>query len=223
MTWTSAESRSLGIASSSYAYNDDAVSTITVAVIGEESFVDTNSNGVFDNADRFDVNSDKGESFEDYNDDGVYNAGFEKFLDFNGNSTRDVKDTKYTGLGCLDTSGRCSEANGLKHIFTSTRLIMAEDTQSIRVLDQSGNEVPPIQGGVNYLVEVSGARNGQAPPSGTTISISSDEAEIITDSGITDPITGSAYRFALRVKDSDDIEEVGSASIKVQVTAQGFD
>lgn len=218
VNWTSAEARSLGIGDSIYTYNDDGVTTITATVIGEESFVDTNSNGIFDNGDLFDTNSDKGESFEDYNDDGIYNVGYEKFLDFNGNSIRDAKDAKYTGLGCQDTGGRCSEANGLKNIFVSTRLIMAEDSQNIRVLDASGNSVSTIIDGQTYTIEVSGSRNGQAPPSGTTLSVSSEEAEILTESTITVPVTRSRYSFTLRVRDIDVDEEVAGALITIKAT-----
>jgi len=215
VTWTSSEPRVLGITTAGYIYNDDGKSTITASVIGEESFIDTNSNGVFDDGDLFDKNSDLGESYEDYNEDGDYNAGYEKYIDFDGNESRDSSDDLYTGLGCMHSSD-CFAENGLKHIFTSTYLTMAEDNQQIHVYNSSGTEVSTVIEGQNYTIVVSGARNNEAPPSGTSISISSDEAETVTESSVTVPVTSGPYTVPLTVKDNE--EDTATGLIKITVT-----
>lgn len=198
--WTSSDPRNLGIVDplyprSSLTNHSDGISTITAVVIGEESFIDTNSNGIFDDGDILDSNSDRGEAFEDYNmnydtdtlkdniSNNQHDDGLEPYLDFNLNGMRDPKDNKYTGLGCAHST-LCGDENGLKHIFTSIELVMAETFQNIRIWEGGigGNLVNTIRNGVSYVIEVSGVTNNQVPPADTTISTSSDEAEVVVGS-----------------------------------------
>lgn len=213
--WTSTNPRYLGVGADAR-YAQDGITTITAKVIGEESFLDTNANGVFDVGDVFDANSDRGEAYADYNmkyadGHGVfgnhYDQGLDRFiLDYNGNGSYDGKDAKYTGLGCNHPT-LCADDNGLKDIFTSTELVMSEDTQAIRVYDTSGNLVydaqnggtqlnPVLAGDPNYTgdkyykllnnrgyrIEVFGTTNRQVPPVNTTIAASSEAAKVITES-----------------------------------------
>jgi len=80
--------------------------TILAKAIGEESFVDANGNGAFDNAESF---TDLAEPYRDDNEDAAYQAG-EDFFDFNNNQTRDPADGLFNGVLCNDTSGRCGAA-----------------------------------------------------------------------------------------------------------------
>jgi hypothetical protein len=143
--WTSTDPRYLGV-SGDTRYAQDGITTITAKVIGEESFLDTNANGIFDMGDVFDTISDRGEAYADYNmnyDDGHgltnhYDQGLDRFiLDYNGNGSYDSKDSKYTGLNCQHPT-LCADDNGLKDIFTSAELVMSEDAQAIKVYDQNG-------------------------------------------------------------------------------------
>ncbi|HEX7080901.1 MAG TPA: Ig-like domain-containing protein [Gammaproteobacteria bacterium] len=79
--------------------------TILSKAIGEESFVDANGNGAFDDSETF---SDIPEPFRDDNEDGDYDAG-EDFFDFNNNQSRDVEDSNFNGVLCNDPL-RCSGA-----------------------------------------------------------------------------------------------------------------
>jgi hypothetical protein len=63
----------------------DGLSTIIVAVNGEEGFVDVNANGVYDPGEPF---IDQGEPFVDANDNGKYDLG-EVFIDLNNNGVYD--------------------------------------------------------------------------------------------------------------------------------------
>ncbi len=214
VNWTSANPRNLGVVDSRYA--QDGITTITAKVIGEESFLDTNANGIFDDGDKFDTNSDRGEAYADYNmnyndGDGVtgnhYDQGLDRFiLDYNGDGSYTPKDNKYTGLGCKHTT-LCASDNGLKDIFTSAELVMAEDAQTIKVYNQYGKLVydaekggpqvnkvlesrPNYNGDIRYKlvnnagywIEVSGATNHQVPPINTSIAASSEAAKVITGS-----------------------------------------
>lgn len=77
--------------------------TLLAKAIGEESFVDANGNGSFDNGESF---TDIPEPFRDDNENGVYDVG-EDFFDFNNNQTRDPPDGIFNGVLCKDTTGRC--------------------------------------------------------------------------------------------------------------------
>ena len=255
--WTSSDPRDLGTLDPLYprdtsSSNSDGITTITAVVIGEESFIDTNSNGIFDDGDQLDSISDRGEAYEDYNmrydtdtprdneSNNEYDQGLEPYLDFNGNGVRDPKDGKYTGLGCAHST-LCGDDNGLKNIFTSAELVMAEDNQHVTIWQ--GNTIiastkpeitvdQPIKNNVSYRVEVSGIRNNQVPPVGTTIDAGSDEAEIVVGSatlGSTNSHLNNlnslsgGYFTSLRVKDSDVEERVdGFIQIKV-VTPRGVE
>ncbi len=218
VTWTSSDPRSLGITPPGViAYADDGRSTITAAVIGEESFTDTNSNGIFDDGDLFDANSDKGEAFEDFNENGIFDAGLEPFLDFNGDGVRNPKNGNYTGLACEHTS-QCASGSNLKDIYTSIDLILAEVSQNVVIKDSSGTIVTTLQNGINYTVEVSGSRNNQIPPAGTTISSSSDEAEIVLgNSEVPNSNATGVFTMALLLKDKDPTV-VENGLIKLTVT-----
>ena len=199
VTWTSTDPRDLGTNDVRYprdaiTANSDGISTITAVVIGEESFIDSNSNGMFDDGDQLDLNSDRGDAYEDYNmgydtngdlvSDNAFDQGLDPFLDFDGNGIRDAKDGKYTGLGCAHST-LCAADEGLKNIFTSIQLVMAEDNQDIRIWQGGigGTLVTTIRNDVAYSIEISGVRNNQVPPAGTTVSTSSETAKIITGSG----------------------------------------
>ena len=255
--WTSSDPRDLGTLDPLYprdnnSNNSDGITTITAVVIGEESFIDTNSNGIFDDGDQLDNISDRGEAFEDYNrnydtdtptdnvSNNEYDQGLEPYLDFNGNGIRDPKDGQYTGLGCAHST-LCAADNGLKHIFTSAELVMAEDNQDVTIWE--GNTIiastkpeitvnQPIRNNISYRVEVSGIRNNQVPPVGTTINASSDEADIVVGSATLGSTNrhvndinnlSGGYFTSLRVKDSDpELSTDGFIKITV-VTPRGVE
>jgi len=81
--------------------------TLLATAIGEESFVDTNSNGAFDNSESF---SDLPEVFRDDDEDNIYDSG-EIFFDFNNDQTRNLADGIFNGVLCNDTTGRCGGAS----------------------------------------------------------------------------------------------------------------
>ena len=186
--WVSSDPRDLG--TNDIRYPHEGITTITAKVIGEESFLDTNANGIFDDGDVFDTLSDKGEAYTDYNKGYTasvgYDDGLDRFiLDYNGNGVHDNKDNLYTGLNCQHST-LCATGNGLKDIFTSTELVLAEDNQHFRifngntvVVDSSISHFQTLTVGVNYRLEVFGVTNKQVPPEGTQITVSADGAKVL--------------------------------------------
>ncbi len=196
--WRSSEPRDLGIPVGlpyprhTLTNASDGITTVTAKILGEESFIDQNANGIFDDGDIFDTRSDRGETYIDYNMGyevtdangnktmNTFDQGLDPFiLDYNGNGKYDPKDGKYTGLGCKHSS-LCANDNGLKDIFTSGQIVMSEDNQSFVILDNKENPVPgALKTGETYTLEVYGVKNHQVPPMGTSISVSADGAKVL--------------------------------------------
>ncbi|MCG7962564.1 MAG: hypothetical protein N0E54_07690, partial [Candidatus Thiodiazotropha taylori] len=78
--------------------------TILATMLGEESFVDANGNGVLDSGDT--PFADIPEAFRDDNEDGVRDPVAEEFVDFNNNNTYDDVgvDPDYNGALCCDAA-----------------------------------------------------------------------------------------------------------------------
>jgi hypothetical protein len=106
---------------------------ILMWTLGSESFIDNNSNGLFDDGDIRDPNDpDRGEPFLDKNEDGVRNSG-EEFVDFQlggfnilGGSY-DNADNLYAGPNCARTSPADCAAVQSAFIFQNIQLTMSSD------------------------------------------------------------------------------------------------
>lgn len=156
-------------------------STVVAAAIGEETFIDTNGNGVFDDGDV--IKTDIGEAYEDWDESSAYELG-EQFLDFNVNAVRESPDALYTGLGCVDTA-RCA-ADQLKHVFTSAVMVLAES--NLAITDDAGSSIIlPNGGSQGFTVQVGGIRWAQVPPAGTVISAETDVGELKGSTSYTMP------------------------------------
>ena len=92
--------------------------------IGEESFIDGNGNGAFDNLETF---TDLAERYRDDNGSGAYDAG-EFFYDFNNDGARNAVDGIFNGVLCNDTAGRCDITKHSTGIGASNLIIMSGST-----------------------------------------------------------------------------------------------
>ncbi|MES9994432.1 MAG: hypothetical protein ABW098_20975 [Candidatus Thiodiazotropha sp.] len=171
--------------------------TILATMLGEESFIDANGNGVLDAGDPAYANIP--EAFRDDNEDGVKDPTYEEFVDFNTNGIYDDADSDpdYNGVLCCDaaavaiaeaavaagedpgvcfgvtptTSPVCSSEKNIS-VRQQTVMIMAESYPSIRLVD--GTVAP----GNIVTFEIVGDRNGQLMPAGTSISAVLEEGSI---------------------------------------------
>jgi len=139
--------------------------TVTAIAIGEESFLDRNGNGVFDDADTFD---DMPEAFQDYNEDGVRDDN-EPFFDFNGNEIYDIEDNAYNGLLCAHSS-LCSETTTL-NVRDNGVIVMATSDAKIEIVPDP--IVVPRDGVISITVRVQDEK-GNMMPADTSIAISVD-------------------------------------------------
>lgn len=78
--------------------------TILASMLGEESFVDANGNGVLDLGDT--PFADMPEAYRDDNEDGIRDPVTEEFVDFNNNNEYDDSDVdpNYNGALCCDAA-----------------------------------------------------------------------------------------------------------------------
>lgn len=145
---------------------------ILAYAVGEESFVDINGNGVADSGPCSSITVpgvrqaqqcgefiDTPEAYRDDNFNGVRDAG-ETFIDFNSNGLYDALDNIYNGLlRSTLVSGPKS-----KHVFNNSAIVMSTDQAIISVSPD------PITGPGLFNVLVTDL-NGNTMASGTTIAI----------------------------------------------------
>jgi len=160
VTWTSSNPRPV-----------DGRSTIIATAIGEESFVDVNGNGIFDNSDTW---TDLAEAFRDDNENGVYDSG-EFFVDFNQDLVRSPEDGQFNGLLCVgpgSPAGGCSTNQKLT-VSSSNLIIMSGSTAKIS--DSTGGNnyggPPSVLTGGGAITFTIGDFRDQPMPAGTTIEI----------------------------------------------------
>ncbi|MET0071068.1 MAG: Ig-like domain-containing protein [Candidatus Thiodiazotropha sp.] len=171
--------------------------TILATMLGEESFIDANGNGVLDAGDP--AFSNIPEAFRDDNEDGEKHPTHEEFVDFNTNGIYDDadSDTDYNGVLCCDaaavataeaavaqgedpgvcfgvtptTSPVCSSEKNIS-VRQQTVMIMAESYPTITLV--SGTVAP----GNVVTFEIVGERNGQIMPAGTSITAELEEGSV---------------------------------------------
>ena len=205
--------------------------TILAFATGEEGFTDTNGNGRFDDGENF---TDLAEAWRDDDEDTTHDA-IEEYKDFDVDGFYDAADGFYNGTLCFTPgAGVCTPTGALIHVRSSGTLVMASEDQLISLYDTSTTpetllvssimanpgldiELPDTQAVKTFRVDVQDVR-GQVPPDGTTISVSSDNGEVLggssTDIGSTNAAGPVSLSFAMR---SDVTPDQGTATITVDI------
>ncbi len=157
--------------------------------IGEESFTDTNGNGLADPGELVDANgtpSDMEEAFLDYNENG-FRGGNEPFLDFNKNGIFDGPDGLYSGVLCNPAAGAFCSVQKSIHVRKDIVIVFSGSTAVINVTPSPIDLDAPVAGvagckgpqTVNIFVR---DVNGNPMPEGTTISVTTTDGTL---SGLT--------------------------------------
>ncbi len=142
----------------------DGRATILAMVIGEESFIDTDGNGLFDSADDvdyWDPSNDLPEAFLDIDEEGVHDDFYEEFWDFNVNGDYDLANGMYNGILCsgsAETNGDC----------TKDSLVVSESAVLIMATDEA-NATVTISGTVATFTVSDG--HGNSMPTDSTIAV----------------------------------------------------
>jgi hypothetical protein len=219
--------------------------SILAVMKGEESFTDSNSNGVFDNSERFD---DMPEVFRDDNENGSYDTDSEEFWDFNQNDEYDLADGKYNGVLCQTSDDPDSLCSSEKNIYisrqlelimagSSARLEVFQETESGAELPLSNNTIVVTDNGAVVSVQMSGyllrdeligkcspehedAGVHQPMPAGTTISFELKKGELLSEKTYTMGNTsiGGAVSYPIIIAAPTDAEpgDVSLLTIKIE-------
>ncbi len=157
--------------------------TIYVTTIGEESFVDVNGSGFFDDDDTF---TDLGEPYLDENENDGYDLG-EPFVDFDNSGDYTGPDGLFSGLLCggpdgsADTLNRCSP-NPTMAISASNLIIMSGSIPEITLL--TANPHASTGDTICYWIR---DVNDQPMPAGTTVKVTTSNGPVVGPSSFTVP------------------------------------
>ncbi|MCU7872106.1 MAG: Ig-like domain-containing protein [Candidatus Thiodiazotropha sp. (ex Lucinoma borealis)] len=171
--------------------------TILSSMLGEESFIDANGNGVLNSGDT--PFATIPEAFRDDNEDNAKHASLEEFVDFNTNGIYDGanSDPNYNGALCCDTAAVTAaeaavaggEDPGICFGVTPITSLVCSSEKNINVRDdivlimaESFARITQIAGtvaaGSSVTFEIVGQLTGQIMPAETSISASLEEGTV---------------------------------------------
>jgi hypothetical protein len=194
-------------------------STILVSAIGEESFIDTNGNGLFDIGEAF---GDLGEAFLDNNENGTFDgdslctptdtdqagrdcaSGLEEtFVDFDSDGNYTPGNGIYNGSLCPDSlaslpSPPCTDE--LLSVRGDLVIVMSDSNQALVLLNSSGAVQGPItlpagSGSQTFFVDIADTFNN-LPSADATVTITSDACELVGSDSFVVPNTNSTGAFS---------------------------
>jgi len=185
----------------------DGIFVIMARAVGEESFTDTNGNGLAD-AGEF---TDTGDAYRDDNANDVYDAGLETYFPIVNGAAYSAGDALYNGMypGAAYTA-----APKTKNIFKNIVMVMSTSSANI-----TPSIAGPIAAPVGFHVDISDL-HGNTMPKGTTIVVSADNGKL---SGTTSFTVANNNGGALRIPvnlTSDGTVSAGGAVI-ITVTSPG--
>jgi hypothetical protein len=177
--------------------------TILAAVIGNESFFDTNGNGQFDGLTNGEASAnftDLGEAFLDINEDDSYNSDLgggisEFFIDFNSDFTRNAGDTLYNGILCDSASTALCNVSTIS-VRDSAVLVMSASGAVITGLPGSTIDV---SAGAEVVTLTIADTNGNSMPSGTTINVNTTNGDFIGLEAFTIAAATEPFTFSITV------------------------
>lgn len=148
--------------------------TILASTQGDETFVDSNGNGSYDDGEPF---TDLPEAWRDDDEDGVYDAGVEEFRDYNNNGRYDGANGLYDGVMCNGPT-LCGTS---KMVEVRDSLILVMSTSSLTItLNAATYDICP--GPATPTITICDGNN-QYPPAGTSVAVTETHAEATISSG----------------------------------------
>lgn len=187
--------------------------TIVATVVGEESFIDTNGNGVFDDGD---TATDLPEAWRDENEDGTRDT-YEPFVDFDFDGMYDAADGEFNGVLCDRTVAPLCSANKSLSVRDSLVLVMSGSKAYIDVIPSTLDL--SCEASVGFTVRYSDLHN-QPMPTGTEVTVKSSLGTIEFGSSFTQPNTrdNNAISFSGSIKGKGEADKTNSGILTVEVT-----
>ncbi|HOV56399.1 MAG TPA: hypothetical protein PLN91_00810 [Rhodanobacteraceae bacterium] len=161
--------------------------SVLATVVGDESFTDTNGNGLYDAGEAY---GDIGEPFRDDNENRVRDAS-EPFIDANGNNRWDGPNGRYDGSPCNLGNG-CSPAStqvgrNMVIVFSTSAAIIQINPGTIKADDVTA---APVQILVSDL-------HGNLPPRDSTITVTTSNGKLLNEVNTTVANSNSAGPLVL--------------------------
>ncbi|MGA1839202.1 MAG: hypothetical protein ACMUIU_01135 [bacterium] len=194
--------------------------TILAFCIGEESFTDVNGNGIFDELDWFDNDTDLAEPFRDDNENGVYDFG-EEYWDYDDNGNFDgVPNGIYNGTLCSDEAeelGLCTKElvyvqEDITLVMSSSFAVITFDPASVNLIGKNSQTVTVT------IVDI----NNNPMPCSTEITVKTTNGVFADDSQSKDfkvPNTNQggpgATEFSVTLLPSEDGKTFGILQVEV--------
>ncbi|MEP5766572.1 MAG: hypothetical protein ABJ308_18385 [Halieaceae bacterium] len=216
-------------------------SQITVIAIGEESFVDSNGNGLYDPGEIFE---DLPEAFLDKNENGIFDntpplcaadstiepgracaQGLEEiFFDFDVSGGYNQGNGIYNGSLCteaLEAANQCSRE--LLNVRRDITIVMG-GVVDFQLFDGAtpetgGISIGPGGSGRDYVVAVSDIYNN-VPSAGTTVSVAAEGCSILGGTS-TVPNTSDKGAFELEFQLESQLDNVADVNGQISITVEG--
>jgi hypothetical protein len=206
--------------------------TILATMVGEESFLDANGNGVLDGDDPNPIanGNDMSEAFLDSDEDGVFDLGSEEFVDINENATYDSADGEFNGLLCCDSAavaaavaagdGLCLSVSPTAFNCSSSKnisvrgygLIVMSGDEAYFSYSATSLDVSDEPQTVSVLIT---DVNGNPMAKGTTIDLSATNGVITSSTSYTVKDKSVAVPYKVTVEADSTAGETGKLKIKV--------
>lgn len=209
--------------------------TITAYADGEESFIDKDGDGWFSDGDIFTISdseyfneqTDLGEVFFDYNNNGVYDEDSEEeFVDKDTDANPldgayNEADGVFTGVLCSDIQeslGTCVKS--LIQVRANTSIVMASSDLICAILiddvDVTDSEIDlAVSSSLELIIT---DLNGNTPPADTNISVSTEIGTLSGDTEWVVPNSANLEAYTQSVVIQAD-GETGSGELKVSLTS----
>ncbi len=194
---------------------------ILATVMGEESFVDANANGIYDPGESFE---DLGEPFIDLNDNGVRDDGtgsdpLEIYIDANGNGQYDGPNGCWDGPDPASTY-TCAGREDSKMLYKTLNVMFTGEPVNFAVTPTS---FTILDGGMQSFSVIIADENLNRPSPGTTISVSADGGKLSAypPTPVEDGLTSSPVMFTFTLSDNDSDLDVDNVTILVEIEWEG--
>lgn len=197
---------------------DTGVVAILARTVGEESFRDLDSDGVYTaGVDLFiPAEHDSPEAFLDRNDNGTRDAD-EEFFDYNQNGTFDAADGIYSGTACSGDSedaGQCIKE--VREIFEIAHIYATSDQIGITSVGPIGPGTVCFDISGDFFDSSSNLVSGP-PPGGTKVSFSTTNGQFVGDSSFdtTTSYRTTPVRQCVVIESDDTPGDTGTLTVEV--------
>lgn len=184
--------------------------TIIAYTTGEESFLDLNDNDAYDAGETF---TDLSEPFIDEINNGVFDAGFEEFVDRDADNTFDPADGLYTGESCVGDLTVCNRQQ--LWVWAETTIVMSTSWANVEfyVGGAPVASISPAVDTITPIVVVVTDLNGNQMAVGTTVDAEVGDGSIDTSSF---EVVNGSFNFLVNYTAP---STSGSDSLKITVTS----